>query len=212
MSIEMILSFTIPFTTFDGKGSPHMILHIKNMVSNRCKIAVQSELETLGLPYQIVDLGEVEINNSITPEQCNCLNTALLKSGLELLHDRKTILAEKIKKLIIAMVRCADELPRVKNSEYLSEHLNYNYTYLANIFSEITGTTIEEYTICQKIERVKELLSYDELNLTQISYKMQYSSVAHLSYQFKRITGLTPSEFKKLAHKHRVPLEEVGIM
>ena len=170
---------------------------------------VKAELDNLGLAYGAIDLGEVEIKESITAEQNKKLKFALLKSGLELMDDRKAMLIERIKIFIVEMVHYSDELPKSKNSDYISEKLKYDYTYLANLFSEATGTTIENFIIIHKIERVKELLLYDELNLTQISYQLNYSSVAHLSNQFKKVTGLTPSYFKQLKHKRRVNLENV---
>jgi AraC-like DNA-binding protein len=179
------------------------------MVSIRCKMMVRAELDKLGLHYGVVDLGEVDVKENITAEQRNQLKIALLKSGLELMDDKKAMLIEKIKNVIVEMVHYADELPKTKNSDYISEKLNHDYTYLANLFSEATGITIEQYIIAHKIERVKELLLYDELNLTQISHKLNYSSVAHLSHQFKKVTGLTPSYFKKLKHKRRINLENV---
>lgn len=179
------------------------------MVSIRCKMMVKAELYNLGLHYGVVDLGKVEIKEDITVEQHNHLQIALLKSGLELIDDKKAILIEKIKIVIVEMIHYAEELPKIKNSDYLSEKLQYDYTYLANLFSEATGTTIEHYIIAHKIERVKELLLYDELNLTEISYRLNYSSVAHLSAQFKKVTGLTPSYFKKLKHKKRITLDNV---
>lgn len=179
------------------------------MVSIRCKMLVKAELEKLGLTYGVIDLGEVEVKEELTAPQREELGANLLKSGLELMDDKKAILIEKIKNVIIEMVHHEDELPKTKNSDYLSKKLQYDYTYLANLFSETTGTTIEHFIIIHKIERVKELMIYDELNLTQISYKLGYSSVAHLSHQFKKITGLTPSYFKSLKHKKRTPLENV---
>jgi AraC-like DNA-binding protein len=170
---------------------------------------VKAELDKLGLHYGIVDLGEVEIEESITPEQNGQLKTALLKSGLELMDDKKAMLIEKIKNVIVEMVHYEDELPKTKNSDYIGEKLKHNYTYLANLFSEATGTTIEHYIIIHKIERAKELIIYDELNLTEIAWKLNYSSVAHLSNQFKKITGLTPSFFKQLKTKRRISLEDV---
>ena len=179
------------------------------MVSIRCKMLVKSLLDKLGLHYIIVDLGEVEIKEDISPEQREQLQIALLKSGLELMDDKKAILVEKIKNAIIEMIHYADELPKTNFSDYLSEKLHHDYTYLANLFSEVKGITIEHYIIIHKIERVKELLIYDELNLTQISYELNYSSVAHLSAQFKKVTGLTPTFFKNLKHKRRNTLDNV---
>jgi len=171
-------------------------------------MAVKSELDKLGLHYSKVELGEVDVMEDITEEQRIQLKTELLKSGLELMDNQKSILIEKIKNIIIETVHCNEELPKINFSEYLSEKLKHEYTYLANLFSEVTGITIEHFIIAHKIERVKELLLYDELNLTEISYKLNYSSVAHLSNQFKKVTGLTPSFFKELKNK-RLTLEDI---
>ena len=186
-----------------------MTLYIKYMVSLRCKMIVKEELKKLGLKYVIVDLGMVEILEDITNEQREALKVNLLKSGLELLDDKKSILIERIKNVIIEMIHYSDEFPTVNYSDYISEKLDYDYTYLANTFSEVKGITIQQYIIIHKIERVKELLLYDELNLTEISYKLNYSSVQHLSNQFKKITGLTPSYFKNLKNKRKKNLENV---
>lgn len=176
------------------------------MVSIRCKLMVKAELDRLGLSYSYVDLGEVDVKENITKEQKELLKTALANVGLELMDDKKAILIEKIKSVIIEMVHYAEERPKNKFSDYLSEKLGYDYTYLANSFSEVTGVTIEHFIIAHKIERVKELLIYDEYNLTEISYKLNYSSVAHLSNQFKKFTGLTPTFFKQLKqYKQGVP-------
>jgi AraC-like DNA-binding protein len=179
------------------------------MVSLRCKMVVKSELIKLGIAHGAVELGEVSLLGNITIEQREKLNKALLLTGLELMEDKKSIIIEKIKKIVVEMVHYDEDAPVVKNSDYISGKLHYNYTYLANIFSEVTGITIEQFIISHKIERVKELLMYSELSLTEISYLMHYSSVAHLSTQFKKITGLTPSFFKNLKHKRRKPLEDL---
>ncbi len=179
------------------------------MVSNRCKMLVKSELNKLGLHFVFVNLGEVEIREDISAEQREKLKIALLKAGLELMDDKKAILIERIKNVIIEMIHYSDELPKIKKSDYISEKLNHDYTYLSNLFSEVTGINIEHYIILHKIEKVKEMLIYDELNLTEISYKLNYSSVAHLSSQFKKVTGLTPSFFKQLKNKRRSTLENV---
>ena len=179
------------------------------MVCIRCKMVVKSELEKLGLHYKKIDLGEVEIVGDLTPEQHDHLHKALLKSGLELMEDKKAVLIEKIKNVIIEMVHYADEPISTNFSDYLSGKLKYDYTYLANSFSEVTGITIEHYLIAHKIERVKELLLYDELTLSEIAYRLNYSSVAHLSNQFKKITGLTPTYFKGLRHKRLKPLNHL---
>lgn len=172
-------------------------------------MVVKAELAKLGLHYAIIDLGMVELLEQITLAQKEELKKNLLLSGLELLEDKKSILIERIKSLIIEMIHYADELPEVNYSEYISQKLDHDYTYLANIFSEVKGITIQQFIIIHKIEKVKELLLYDELNLTEISYKLKYSSVAHLSSQFKKLTGLSPSFFKKLKQKRNINLEDL---
>jgi AraC-like DNA-binding protein len=172
-------------------------------------MAVKSELERLGLKYTSVELGEVEINKEISWEQRILLNAGLKKSGLELIDSRKSILIEKIKIIIIELIHYSDYPLKVNLSDHLTSKLKYDYTYLANLFSEVHGTTIEQFFIYHKIERVKELLVYDELNLKEIAFKLHYSSVSHLSNQFKKVTGLTPSHFKELKHKRRISLENV---
>lgn len=172
-------------------------------------MVVKAELEKLGLEYTSVDLGEANLTDRISEEQKKKLDLSLRLSGLELLDDKKSMLVEKIKIIIIELVHYRDDQLKVNLSDFLSEKLNYDYTYLANLFSETQGTTIEKYLINHKIERVKELLVYDELNLKEIAFKIHYSSVAHLSSQFKRITGLTPSQFKQLKHRQRNALENV---
>ena len=179
------------------------------MVSLRCKMMVQEELKKLGLQYVVVDLGMVEILEDITQEQHELLKANLLKSGLELLDNKKSILIEKIKNVITEMIHYSDELPKVNYSDYISEKLGYDYTYLSNIFSEVKGITIQQFIIIHKIERVKELLLYDELNLTEIAWKLHYSSVAHLSNQFKKVTGLSPSFYKQLKQKRKGNLENM---
>ena len=187
----------------------NMKLHIKYMVSLRCKMIIKDELKKLGLQYVIVDLGMVEILEDITKEQRENLKITLLNSGLELMDDHKAILIERIKNTIIKMIHYANELPKVNYSDYISEKLGYDYTYLANIFSEVKGITIQQFIIIHKIEMVKELLLYDEMNLTEISYRLHYSSVAHLSNQFKKITGLSPSFYKQLQQKRKDNLENL---
>jgi AraC-like DNA-binding protein len=186
-----------------------MKLYIKYMVSLRCKMMVKEELKKMGLNNVIVDLGMVEILEDITEKQREQLSRNLIKSGLELLEDRKSILIEKIKNVIIEMIHYSDELPKLNYSDYISEKLGYDYTYLANTFSEVKDMTIQQFIIIHKIERVKELILYDELNLTEISYKLHYSSPAHLSKQFKKITGLTPSFYKKMKRKRKKNLENM---
>ena len=179
------------------------------MVCVRCKMVVKSELQKLGLHYLTVELGEAEIMEDISKEQLARLDVDLKKSGLELMDDKKSILVEKIKTIIIELVHYTDDQIKINLSDYLSAKLNHDYTYLANLFSEVKGTTIENFYLTHKIEKVKELLVYDELNLTEIAFKMHYSSVAHLSNQFKKMTGLTPSHFKNLRHKRRQTLGNV---
>jgi len=186
-----------------------MKLYIKYMVSNRCKMAVKEELKKLGLHFIVVDLGEVEIMETISLEQREKLKTSLLDSGLELMDDKRAVLIEKIKNTIIEMIHHSDEVIKTNFSDYLSEKLNHDYTYLANLFSEVQGTTIEHFIINHKIERIKELIIYDELNITEIAWKMNYSSVAHLSNQFKKVTGLSPSHFKQLKDKRRSQIEDI---
>jgi AraC-like DNA-binding protein len=172
-------------------------------------MVVKSELDKLGIHHTRIDLGEAEIMEDISPEQLHRLNVALRQTGLELIDDNKSILVEKIKTIIIELIHYNDEQIKINLSDYLSGKLNHNYTYLSNLFSEVKGTTIEKYYLNHKIEKVKELLVYDELNLTEIAYRLHYSSVAHLSNQFKKMTGLTPSHFKNLKHKKRNALGNV---
>jgi AraC-like DNA-binding protein len=179
------------------------------MVSLRCKMVVKEELKKLGLRYTLVDLGMVEILEDINQDQQDILKINLLKFGLELLDNKRSILIEKIKSVIVEMVHYTDEVPKVNYSDLISKKLGYDYTYLSNIFSEVKGITIQQFIILHKIERVKELLLYDELNLTEISYLMHYSSVAHLSNQFKKITGLSPSYYKTLKYKRDNTLENM---
>jgi len=186
-----------------------MVLYIKYMVSLRCKMVVKDELKKMGIKYVFVDLGVIEILEDITEQQRLELKENLLRSGLELLDDKKAILIEKIKNVITEMIHYSDELPQVNYSIYISEKLNLDYTYLSNVFSEVKGITIQQFIIINKIEKVKELIIYDELNLTEIAWKLQYSSVAHLSHQFKKVTGLTPSFFKSLKKKRRITLENL---
>ncbi len=179
------------------------------MVSMRCKMVVKQELEKLGLQYFNVDLGTIDMLEYISNDQIEHLRKNLKKSGLELLDDKRKIMIERIKAVIIEMIHYSDELPKVNYSDYISEKLGYDYTYLANTFSEVKGITIQQFIILNKIERVKELLLYDELSLTEVSYQLHYSSVAHLSNQFKKITGLTPTFYKKLQRKRSENLEDL---
>ncbi|MBN1183628.1 MAG: helix-turn-helix transcriptional regulator [Bacteroidales bacterium] len=179
------------------------------MVCIRCQMVVKAELEKLDIHYRYVHIGEADIFENLTDDKLDQLDIELRKSGLQLMDDKKSILVEKIKNTIIELVHYTEDQIKVNFSDYLSEKLNYDYTYLSNLFSEIKGMTIEKFYITHKIERAKELIVYDELNLSEIAYKLHYSSVAHLSNQFKKITGLTPSHFKKLKYQRRKTLEDV---
>jgi YesN/AraC family two-component response regulator len=170
---------------------------------------VKEELKKLGLHFILVDMGEVDIMEDIENDKRELLRIALLKSGLELMDDKKAMLIEKIKNVVIEMIHYSDETPKINFSHFLSEKLSYDYTYLANLFSEIQGVTIEQFIISHKIERVKELIIYDELSLTEIAWEMHYCSVSHLSNQFKKVTGLSPSHFKQLKDKRRKAIEDV---
>ena len=187
-----------------------MKLMIKNMVSLRCKLIVRSTLENLKLQPTSVDLGEAEIKeDELSDVQLDELKKRLQSFGLELLEDKKAILIEKIKTIIIEMIHYSEEPPILNFSIFLSQKLNYEYNYLSNLFSEVKGMTIEHYIIAHKIERAKELLIYNELTITQIAEKLHYSNVAHLSNQFKKVTGLTPTFFKKMKHKRTIALENL---
>jgi AraC-like DNA-binding protein len=170
---------------------------------------VKEELRKLGIKFVVLDLGMVEILEYVSPEQMELLRAGLLRAGLELLGDKKSILIEKIKNIITEMIHYSEELPKTNFSDYISEKLGYDYTYLSNIFTEVKGMTIQHFIILNKIERAKELLLYNEMNLTEISYALHYSSVAHLSNQFKKITGLSPTFFRKLKLKRSTTLENV---
>jgi YesN/AraC family two-component response regulator len=183
-------------------------LHIKNMVCNRCIIVVQQELEKLGIHPVSVVLGEVRLMDSPTPEQLQSIRTALSSVGFELIDDKKSQLIEQVKGLIIDVVHHQKKL-KSNLSDYLAMQIGKDYSYISNLFSEVEGTTIEQYVIHQKIEKVKELLVYDELTLSEIAHQMYYSSVAHLSNQFKKITGLTPSHFKRIKDNKRTPIDQV---
>jgi AraC-like DNA-binding protein len=208
MSIFVFNSLLVIFLSVLPESSK-MKLYIKNMVCIRCKMVVKDELTKLGLHYTSVELGEAEVVEVLSPEQHDQFRDALVKSGLELMDDKKSVLIQKIKNVIVELIHYTDEPLTVNFSVFLSTKLDYDYTYLANLFSEVQGITIEKFIITHKIERVKELLVYNELNLTEIAYLMHYSSVAHLSAQFKKITGLTPSHFRQLKEKRRSMLEDL---
>jgi YesN/AraC family two-component response regulator len=179
------------------------------MVSLRCKIIVQTVLECLEVCFNNVELGHVEINEDLTSSQVESVKTALKHYGLEVMEDRESIIVEKIRNAIVEMIHYNEELPVVNFSNYLGEKLNYDYHYLSNLFSKMKGTTIEQYIIAHKIERVKMMMMYDELTLTEIAYRLHYSNIAHLSNQFKKVTGITPSKFRKMKHKKRTALENI---
>jgi YesN/AraC family two-component response regulator len=179
------------------------------MVSMRCKMVVQQAFKKIGLQYATINLGEVNLSESITAQQRDQLKTILQESKLELMDNKKAILIEKIKAVIVEMVHYSEDLPKTNFSDYLTKKLGNNYTYLANIFSETQGITIEHFIILHKIERAKELIIYDELNITEIAYKLHYSNVAHLSTQFKKTTGLTPSYFKAQKNNKLCMLEDI---
>lgn len=179
------------------------------MVSVRCKMVVISELDNLGLHYRNVELGVVDVIDDCSKDQLETLKLALLITGLELMDDKKLILVERIKVIIIQMIHYSDEPLKTNFSDYLSDLMDIDYTYLSTLFSESTGNTIEHYIIANKIERVKELLLYDEINLTEISYRLHYSSVAHLSNQFKKVTGMTPTQYGQLKQNSRIFLNNL---
>ena len=180
------------------------------MVCNRCKWVVKTELEKLGHEVMVVNLGEVELKNEVSADELQNIENKLQEFGFELICDKSSVLIEQIKTLIIELVQKPDELEKQNLSQYLSQQMHKDYSALSKLFSEVTGITIEQYFILQKIERAKELIVYDELSLTQIAWELGYSSVAHLSSQFKKVTGLTPRHFKNLKHKQRNSLDEIG--
>ena len=186
-----------------------MILYIKNMVCNRCKMVVKAELEKLGITPLNVELGEVTIEKDLDASEKKQLEVVLKDLGFELIDDKKSRYIEKIKSLIIELIYEQDNDLKITLSDYLSQNVYHDYFYLSNLFSEIEGTTIEKYFIAQKIEKVKELLVYDELSLSEIAYRLNYSSVAYLSNQFKKVTGLSPSHFKNIRFSNRKALDEV---
>ena len=186
-----------------------MLLHIKYMVSLRCILMVQEVLNNLGIAYTDLELGRVEITDDLTKEQYDQLNLNLRKMKLELLDDARHILIEKVKIIVIEMVHHADKFPNINFSAYISEKLNLDYAYVSNVFSEVKGITLQQYIIIHRIERAKELLIYDELSVKEIAFKLNYSSVAHFSNQFKKVTGFTPIEFKQLRSNHRTSLENL---
>lgn len=186
-----------------------MRLYIKNMVCGRCKMVVQTEIEKLGWHPLAVNLGEVDIAENLTDAQKQSLSQVLQSFGFELIDDKKSRTIERIKNRIIEVVHHRDNDLRTNLSHYLSEELGQDYSALSNLFSEVEGTTIEQYFIAQKIEKVKELLMYNELSLSEIAWQLNYSSVAHLSNQFKKITGFTPTYFRQLKDKKRKQIDRM---
>lgn len=168
------------------------------MESHRCIAMVKDELNKLGLPYKTVELGEVELIENISPEKLHLIDIELRNAGLEIMDDKQNNLVEKIKAAVRQLIYLSDDFYKPNNSDFISRKVNVDYTRLSHIFSSAQGVTVEKYVIAQKIERVKEMLVYDKLSLSDIAYKLQYSSVAHLSNQFKKVTGLTPSFFRQL--------------
>lgn len=179
------------------------------MVCNRCIMVVQNELDKLGLNVKNIKLGEVTLDKELTPEEKNKLDNALIPLGFEIIDDKKSRIIEKIKNIIIDLVHHQDNEIKTNLSDVLSSKLHHDYNYLSNLFSEVEGTTVEKYFIAQKIEKVKELLVYDELSLSEIAFRLNYSSVAYLSNQFKKVTGLTPSHFKQIKEDKRKPLDNL---
>ncbi len=186
-----------------------MKLYVKNMVCNRCILVVKSELEKFGIQASAITLGEITTTHDISPEIISLLGNSFKLLGFEIIDDKKSRLIERIKNELIKLVHYSAEYPKINLSDHLSQTLHHDYNYLSSLFSEVEGNTIEKYFISQKIERAKELLMYDELSLSEISYKLGYSSVAYLSNQFKKVTGLTPSHFKAVKEKKRIPLDKL---
>ena len=185
-------------------------LFIKNMVCDRCKQAVRTQISKSGVKVSDVDLGYAEIEqDEITPDVFNEISNNLKSIGFELIDDKKQKIVERIKNIIIDMVHYMDEPLSIKQSEYISSKLNYDYHYLSKLFSETENITIEQYIINQKIERIKELLTYGEMNINEIAFKLGYSSVQHLSQQFKKVTGVTPTGYKQQNVHSRKPLDRI---
>ncbi len=197
------------FDASNNQREPFMKIYVKNMACESCKIFVKDALDELGIPLIRVELGEIETKEDVSDDEKKKLNTKINEAGLELLEKKQGVLIEKIRKVVIDYVYNSDERPNVKFSVMLSQELNHNYTYLANFFSEVEATTIEQFMIALKIERIKELIIFGEDNIAQIAHKLNYSSAAHLSTQFKKITGLTPSHFKSLKEKRRITIQKI---
>ncbi|MEO6722165.1 MAG: AraC family transcriptional regulator [Ferruginibacter sp.] len=189
-----------------------MNIYIKNMVCVRCKMLVKKILDDMGVAYYKIELGFADLKQPINHQQKQTLKSTLQIWGLELLEDSKEILVEKIKGSVIKMIRDDTEISPVKTSHYLSRYLHYNYNYLANVFSQETGICLSDYIIAHKIEKAKQMLMDENLTVSEIAWKLNYSSVAHLSNQFVKVTGLRPSQFKKSRQNLLTPLELVGMM
>jgi YesN/AraC family two-component response regulator len=188
-----------------------MNLYIKNMVSHSCILLVKAELNKLDIPFTAVNLGEIRIDGTVDLSSYQQFVEAMQEIGFEVLQCKKKILVERIKNIVVESVHHTEDKLKFRFSDYICSKLNYNYKYLSNLFSEEQGITIEKYMIAQRIERVKELMAYEELNLNEIAFRVHYSSASHLSKQFKKITGISPSDYKKLTDKVLTPLEQVGI-
>lgn len=186
-----------------------MNIHVKNMVSSRCVSSITSVLVDMGIPFHSVELGSIELKVNLSLLQELDFNNKIKQFGFEIIADNRIILSERIKIIIIDMIHFSEESIKINFSVFLSEKMNHNYTYLSNIFRSVNGVTIQQFIIMNKIERVKELLFYGELNLSEISYKLNYSSIGHLSNQFKKITGISPSDYKNNGKFERVPLEDI---
>lgn len=186
-----------------------MKIYVKNMACESCKIVVKEALEELDVSPIKVELGEIEIKEELSNEEKKELNKKIKKAGLELLEKKQGVIIEKMRKVMVDYVYKSDEKPNIKFSALLSDELNHSYTYLANFFSEIEATTIEQYIIALKIERIKELIIFGEDTFSEIAHKLHYSSVSHLSSQFKKVTGLTPSHFKALKEKRRITIQNI---
>ncbi|UUC44307.1 helix-turn-helix domain-containing protein [Flavobacterium cerinum] len=186
-----------------------MKIAVKNMVCQRCVLAVTQILDKIELPYQQVTMGEVTLDESVPENKLQRFSEELEAIGFEIIDDKRKQLIEKVKNTIINFIHYDQEKTKLTLSEFLSDKVQYDYNYLSSLFSEMEGITIEKYLINQKIEKVKELIVYDELSLKQIADQLGYSSVAYLSNQFKKVTGLTPSHFKNIRDEKRIPLDKV---
>lgn len=194
---------------FNRQKKEFMKIYVKNMACESCKLFVKEALKDLDISPVKVELGEIETKEDISDDEKKKLNSKIKAAGLELLEKKDGILIEKIRKVMINYVYKSDEKPNIKFSVLLSRELNHSYTYLANFFSEVEATTIEQFIIALKIERIKELIIFGEDTLSEIAYKLHYSSVAHLSGQFKKVTGLTPTHFKALKEKRRITIQNI---